>query len=206
MILEFEYTIIGFVIIASLIPLYIYRKEIYKRVYKKGSTKTFMKDCEIFLVSNYPKIKFDFNIESKYQEDEDIRIKQTLLAEDFVNQFINHEYELSTQDSVSKDKLWGGYEAASRPVKGDKRPSDWARRKQTAWNRDSGKCNRCGTKTKLIDSQVLLAKQVEDSGGFNLENIVILCSDCAKVVKSQDIQKISKDLIITDKLMNKVQA
>ncbi len=205
MVLDLKYILIGFLIIGSIIPLYFYREAIYRRLYKKGSIKAFMKDCEIYLVSNHPKIPFDFNIEEKYQDEKDIRVKETLIVEDFVNQYLEYEYELTTQTSLPKESLWGGYEANSRLVKDNKRPTDWARRKEAAWNRDNGKCNRCGTKTKLVDSQALLAKQMKDGGGFNLENIVILCSDCAKVIKSENKQRTAKDLNLTYKLMKKVE-
>ncbi|RXK07133.1 hypothetical protein [Halarcobacter bivalviorum] len=206
MVLDLRFVFIGFLVIASLIPLYIYRKEIYKRFYKTGSIKAFLKDCEIYLVSNFPKISFDFNCYLKYENEKDIRIKETLIVEDFVNQFIAHEYELTTQNSVAKELLWGGYEANSRLIKDNKRPTDWAQRKETAWNREAGKCNRCGTKTKLIDSQALLAKQMKDGGGFNLENIVILCSDCSKIIRSENKQRTAKDLNLTYNLMKKVEA
>ncbi|RXJ90518.1 HNH endonuclease [Arcobacter sp. CECT 8983] len=205
MILDLKYVLIGFLIIASIIPLYIYRKQIYRRLYKKGSTKGFMKDCEIYLVSNHPKIPFDFSIEKKYRDEKDIRVKETLIVEDFINQYLEYEYDLITQKSVPKESLWAGYEANSRLIKDNKRPIDWAKRKEAAWNRDKGLCNRCGTKIKLVDAQVLLAKQMKDGGGFNLENIVILCTDCAKVIKSANKQKTAKDLNITYKLMKKVE-
>jgi len=206
MILDLKFVLLGFLIIALIIPLYIYRKEIYKRVYKKGSTKGFLKDCEIYLVSNHPNITFNFNIVSKYEDEKDIRIKETLIVEDFVNQYIEYEYELRTQKTLPKESLWGGYDANSILIKDNKRPVDWARRKEAAWNRDNGKCNRCGIKTKLVDSQALLARQMKDGGGFNLENIVILCSDCSKIVKSDNKQRTAKDLNLTYNLMKKVES
>lgn len=201
--LDLEYIIIGFLIISCLLPLYIYKKVIYKRIYKKGNIKGFLKDCEIFLSSNYPKIPFNFDIKNKYEEEKDIKIKQTLIAENFINQFINYEYEPSTQSSVPEKILWNDYKINSIPIKENKRPSDWAKRKETAWNRDGKKCNRCGTNVKLNDSQIILAKDIIFGGQFNLENIIILCSDCAKVVKSEN--KTPVDLNITLKLMEKVE-
>ena len=204
MVLDLEYTINGFLIISFLIPLYLYRKTIYKKLYKKKDIKAFMKDCEIYLVSNHPKIPFDFNIEEKYEKEEDSSVKEALIVEDFVNQFVEYNYELNTQGSLPKEKLWGGYEVNSRLIKDNKRPTDWARRKEAAWYRDSQKCNRCGMKIKLTDAQTLLAKQMKDGGGFNLENIVILCSDCAKLIKSDNKQRTAKDLNLTYNLMRKV--
>lgn len=205
MILDVKFVLIGFLLIASLIPLYIYRREIYKKINKKGNIKAFLKDVEIYLKSNHPRINFDFSIISKYKNEKDIHVQEALIIEDFINQFVNYEYELTTQNPVAKEKLWSSYDMNSKVVSEEKRPNDWARRKETAWNRDHGKCNRCGTKTKLVDAQILLARQTKDGGGFNLENLVVLCSDCSKVIRTANKQKIGKDLNISEKLIKKVE-
>ncbi len=204
MVLDIKFTIIGSLLIFSLIPLYIYRKEIYNRFYKQGDIKKFIRDVDSYLSTNHPRIRFNFNILKKVENEKDIRIKETLIVEDLVGQFVYHEYELYTQKSVTKDKLWNGYDSNSKLLKDNKLPIDWQQRKEAAWLREEGKCNRCGTKSKLVDSQVLLAKQMRNGGGFNLENIVVLCNDCTRVIKSSNLEKTRKDLLILDNLMRKV--
>jgi len=205
MVLDFKFIISGILIILALIPLYIYRKTIFKHFYKKGDIKSFIKGLSIILRQDYPKIPFNFNILDRYKDEKDIRIQETLIVEDFVRQFCNYEYQLDTQASVAKEKLWSTYDQNCALKKDNKYPSDWNQRKEAAWSRDHKKCNRCGTTVKLADAQTLLAKQMKDGGGFNLENIVILCNDCTRVIKSSNIENTVKDLHILDSLMRKVQ-
>lgn len=204
MVLDFAFVVAGLIIILMLIPLYIYRKEIYSKISKKGNIKTFLRDVDAYLSTHYPKIPFNYDIVQKLEDEQDIRRKEILIVEDLVGQFAYYEYELHTQKTVSKDKLWKSYEQNSILIKDNKRPIDWAQRKEAAWFREEGKCDRCGTKSKLVDSNALLAKQMKDGGGFNLENIVILCNDCARVIKSSNLESTRKDLLILDNLMRKV--
>lgn len=204
MVLDVTFIIAGTLIILMLIPLYIYREQIYSKFSKKGNIKTFIRDVDSYLCAHYPKISFNFDILEKLEDEQDIRRKEILIIEDLVGQFAYQEYELSTQKTVSKDKLWNGYDQNSILIKDNKRPIDWAQRKEAAWFREDGKCNRCGTKSGLVDSNALLAKQMKDGGGFNLENIVILCNDCTRVIKSSNLEKTKRDLHILDKLMRKV--
>ncbi len=207
MILDFKFIIAGGIIIALLIPLYIYREEIYKRFYKKGDIKSFIRNLDSYLSVKYPKINFDFSKLAELIADEkDIRIQETLIVENLVQQFAYWEYELNTQKSIPKSKLWSNYMANSQLLKDNQLPIDWSQRKKTAWVRDDNKCNRCGAKIDLQDSNALLAKQMKNGGGFNLENIVILCSDCTRIIKSNNLERTKKDLNILDKLMAKVTA
>ena len=204
MVLDFQFIIFGTIIILCLVPLYIYRKEIYNRFYKSGDIKKFIRDVDGYLSVTYPKIRFNFDIVKKVEDEKDIRIKEILIVEDIVGQFVYHEYELYTQTSVEKDKLWNGYDSNSKLLKDNKLPIDWSQRKEAAWFREEGKCNRCGIKSRLVDSNALLAKQMKNGGGFNLENIVILCNDCTRVIKSANLEKTRKGLNILDNLMRKV--
>lgn len=202
--LDLEFIILGTLIIIALAPLYIYRKEIYKRFAKKGNIKIFIKELDSYLSYNYPKISFNYNIADKVKDEEDFRLKEMLIVEDLVKQFAYYDYELNTQPSIAKEKLWNNYDQNSRLLKDNKFPIDWSQRKEAAWIRDNGKCNRCGTKVTLVDANPLLAKQMKNGGGFNLENIVILCNDCSRVIKSENIEKTRKDLKILDNLMRRV--
>lgn len=203
MVLDLTFIFIGCVIILSLIPLYIYRKTILKKLGAYSGIDTFFNDLKNYLKSNYPNIDFNFNILQKYEKEQDLNIKETLIVEDFVKQFTYYEYELTTQQGVPKNMLWSSYEQNSILIKDNHLPSDWAQRKKTAWLRDEGRCNRCGLKIDLDHSNALLAKQMKDGGGFNLENIVTLCQDCSKIIKSTDLEKTRRDLNLLDKLLRK---
>lgn len=204
MVLDLEFILYGSIIIFGLVPLYIYREKVFKRFYKTGNIKIFLKDVDIYLTIHHPKIQFDFKILSKFENEKDIRIKETLIVEEVVKQFSNYEFDLQTQRGLSKDKQWSSYEQNSKLLKDNKLPVDWPQRKEAAWIRDNNKCNRCGNKVKLVDAHVMLAKQMRNGGGFNLENIVVLCSDCSRILKSPNIERTSRDLNILDNLMKKV--
>lgn len=204
MVLDLKFIIAGTLIILALIPLYIYRKTIYKKLFKsKTDIKPFVKVLNEYLIKNYPRINFNFDILEKLADEKDFKVKQILIIEDLVSQFAYYEYSLETQKGVDPEKLWTGYDQNSKLLKDNTYPKDWAQRKSTAWVRDDGKCNRCGTKIKIENSNALLAKQMKDGGGFNLENIVILCNDCSKVIKSSNMERTKKDLHILDELMKK---
>lgn len=205
MILDLKFIFAGLFIILILIPLYIYRKEIYNRFYKQGNIKQFLKNIDAYLSTTYPKINFNFSkLEESVEEEKDIRLKETLIVEELVRQFAYYEYDLNTQATVPKEKLWSSYDTNSKLVKDNKLPVDWHQRKEAAWIRDKNKCNRCGTNVKLVDAQALLAKQMKNGGGFNMENIVILCQDCSRIMKSANLERTRKDLNILDNLMRKV--
>lgn len=204
MILGESFVFAGLLIILVLVPLYIYRKKIFTPIKRKGNLKQFIREVDAYLSNNYPKIKFDYSIIDKLNEEDNIKTKEILIIEDLVKQFTYQEYELSTQETISKNKRWNGYEQNSVLIKDNKLPKDWAQRKESAWYRDEGKCNRCGCKSKLADTHALLAKQMRNGGGFNLENVVILCNDCTRIIKSANLERTRKDLQILDNLMRKV--
>ncbi|MGB1227347.1 MAG: HNH endonuclease, partial [Poseidonibacter sp.] len=134
--------------------------------------------------------------------EKDIRIRQTLIVEDIINQFYNFEYEKNTQKSIAREKIWTGYDEKS--YSNPKTPSDWQERRNLAWQRDKNCCNRCGTKIKLADVFTTFAKDIEKGGGYNFENIIILCSDCNKVLNSNNPRSTIAALNLNDTLMKYV--
>ncbi|MCP4969018.1 MAG: HNH endonuclease [Arcobacter sp.] len=205
MVLDLQFIIFGSIIILSLVPLYIYREKVFKKFYKSNNDiKFFLENIAIYLSATYPKIPFRNNNFKKYTKENNMRTQEILIIEELVKQYVNYEYELKTQKSIPKEKLWSSYEKNSKLLKDNKLPIDWQQRKETACLRDNNKCNRCGTKIKSSNANILLAKQMKNGGGFNLENIVVLCPDCTKILKSSNLEKTSRDLNILDNLMKKV--
>ena len=102
---------------------------------------------------------------------------------------------------MNKSVLWSTYEQDSINTKG-KAPHDLIRRKEVAWRRDSEKCNRCGTKTRLMESHIMYVKDIDKGGTYHFENITLLCSDCYRLLNSRK-DKIPKDLKIQDELLKK---
>ena len=204
MILGLDYSITASLLVMLLIPLYIYRKKFIQKFNKKPDINSFVKDITIYLKTNYPKFVFDFTIINKYSNEANFKTQQMLIIEDLIKQFIREEFVFSTQKIVEKKHLWLTYEENSRLKKDNKLPADWIQRKTEALKRDKNKCNRCEHNVIKNNSYALLVKQMKDGGGFNFENIVILCNDCNRIIKSNYNEKIYHDLHIMDSLLNKI--
>lgn len=203
MLLDSTFVISSTLLIACLIPLYIYRQRIFSFAYKTGSLEFFIKDLKLHMQKEHPKITFDYSIIEKTKDEKDIRIRETLIAEDIVSQFYYYEYEKNTQNGIPREKLWTGYEEKS--FSNPKTPSDWQERRELSWQRDKNKCNRCGTEIKLEDVFTSFAKDIAKGGGYNFENIIILCSDCNKVLNSKNPKNSIASLQLNDELMKYVQ-
>lgn len=201
--LDFKFILAGTAVILLLIPLYIYRRQVFPFIYRGGNFKAFLINLKQYIHTNYPKINFNFDIVEKTIEEKDIPVRQMLVLENIVSQFSNFEYETQTQKSINKELLWSSYERNSKPLK-EKYPNDWPRRKECVWNRDNGKCDRCGTKVKLVDAQITFVKSLRNGGGYNFENLVTLCSDCNKILNSSNIENTSKDLLIQEHIIKEV--
>ncbi len=203
MILDSTFEIFATLLTICLIPLYIYRQKVFSFAYKKGSLDFFIQDLKLHMQKNHPKISFDYSIIEKTKDEKDIRIRETLIVEDIINQFFYYEYEKNTQKGIPRDKLWTGYEEKS--FSNPKTPIDWQERRDLAWQRDRNKCNRCGTEIKLEDVFTTFAKDIAKGGGYNFENIIILCSDCNKVLNSNNPKSSIASLHLNDALMKYVQ-
>ena len=105
MILDSTFVIYSSLLIACLIPLFIYRQRVFSFAYKTGSLEFFIKDLKQHMKQNHPKITFNYSIIEKTKEEKDIRIRETLIVEEIINQFFYHKYEKNTQKGISRDKL-----------------------------------------------------------------------------------------------------
>lgn len=178
--LENDFIFFSTIIIILLLPLYRYRKRVFKFYYQENDISSFIKDIQIYLKRKLPKITFSYEILKKLSHEKDFRIKQTLIIEDIIKQFSDYKYSTVTQNTIKHDLLWASYENDSKPPK-DKVPKDLIRRKELSWRRDNQSCDRCGQKIKLLDSHLCFARKLEDGGTYHFENLAILCSDCYRI-------------------------
>ena len=198
--LDITFIIASILLISSLLPLYIYRKKIFSFKYKKGDNfSLFIRDLKLHMTQHHPKIKIDYSIIGKSENEHDIKIRETLIVENIVQQFFNYSYQKKTQESVDKENLWLNY--MERSNSNPKYPNDWTQRKEFAWKRDNKCCNRCGDNISLDSTYTNFVKEIKDGGGYNFENIIILCSDCNKVLNSTNSKNTLSSLSISDTLM-----
>jgi hypothetical protein len=199
LLLDIDFIIVGILLIIFLLPLYIYRKKIFVKYKSDGNFQLFVKDLKLIMNQHHPKIKIDYSIISKTENEKNIQLRETLIVENIIKQFFDYSYEKESQEMIPKDKLWANYMVKS--VSNAKYPSDWQQRKELAWKRDNKCCNRCGDKIALDNTFSIFVKNIKDGGGYNFENIIILCSDCNKILNSTNTKNTLFSLAINDRLM-----
>lgn len=199
--LGYDFIILSAIIIISLLPLYLYRKVIFKKYYKNKDFTGFMKDLQIYFQTHHPKIPIKITHDNK-NDHENFDLKKDLIIEDALNQFIDYEYEKKTQSPVKKELLWSSYEKDSIPQK-NAAPKDLQRRKELILTRDKNACSRCGKIVKKDNSMLITIKDIKAGGTYHFENLTILCQDCNKVVNSDGSKKVLKDLLVYTQLFKK---
>lgn len=201
MVLDLDFVIYSTLLVLSLIPLYIYRERIFKFKYKNGGNfDLFIKDLKLHMQKHHPKIPIDYSIIGKTIDEKNLKLRETLIVENVVQQFFYFSYDRKTQKSVPREKLWQNYEEKS--ISNVKMPSDWIQRKELAYYRDNKCCNRCGDPLPSVnDAYTIFIKEIEKGGGYNLENIAILCSDCNKILNSKNEKQTLHALTLNDKLL-----
>lgn len=203
MVLGYDFIIFSLIILSTLIPLYFFRKKIFKRLYKPSDFELFFLEIKKYMRINHPLIFIDYTILKKASNEENPKTKQLLVIEDIISQFTTYSMKIKTQESVDRDLLWKTYEIDSNPIK-DKLPKDWQRRKNVVWTRDKMKCKRCGMKLELNEADVFFINPIQDGGTYRFENLLTTCYDCKKILNSDDLGKTTKSLNITESLMNKI--
>ena len=199
MLLDINFSIASGLLIACLLPLYIYRKRIFSKYKSGGTFHLFVKDLKLHMTQHHPKIKIDYSIIDKTENEKNTQLRETLIVENVLQQFFDYPYKKETQGTISKEKLWTNY--MEKSVCNPKYPSDWPQRKELAWKRDNKCCNRCADKIALDNAYSIFVKDIKDGGGYNFENIIILCSDCNKILNSTNMKNTISSLTLNDRLV-----
>lgn len=203
MILNLDYVIFSSLIIACLLPLYIYKEKIFKVKIKAKEDEgfpLFLKDLKSYMLHHHPKIDIDYRIVEKTKDEENMELRQTLIIESVIKQFFNYPYPKETQATIPREKLWINYEEKSKS--NPKYPSDWPLRKEFAWKRDNKNCSRCGNELNIDEAYTSFVKEITDGGGYNLENIITLCVNCNKILNSKNPKSTISSLNLNDNLMS----
>ena len=138
-----------------------------------------------YLKREYPSINFDLSFYKDKKEEDNLKVQKATLIAEVIRQFADFHWEKKTQKSVKKEILWSGYGVNSQPSK--KIPQDFLRRKELVFFREEGICNRCGNiMDKIQKSSIILAQGSGENGGYNIENLILLCSSCYNLIQNQD--------------------
>jgi hypothetical protein len=148
----------------------------------------FLQHVQQYLATQHPKIKFDYSIVNKLSIEPNPITRQYVLIDNLINQFLKIPIDLNlAHKPISQNQLWDSYTFNAKPI-GTKLPTDWAKRKMVALQRDKNICQRCGTSVKQETANLFLIKPIKDGGQFYLENLVIICKDCNKVTTKKDLK------------------
>lgn len=199
MLLDIQFTIAAILLILALLPLYIYRKRIISKFKESDSFPLFVQDIKAHMSVYHPKIKINYSIIERTKNKNDPILREALIIENIVEQFFDYPYEKKTQNPVAKEKLWVNYIEKSQS--NAKYPSDWIQRKELAWSRDNRCCNRCAQELSLDNTFTSFVKDISEGGSYSLENIIILCADCNKVINSTNPRNTISSLPLNDKLL-----
>ena len=138
-----------------------------------------------YLKREYPSINFDLSFYKDKKEEDNLKVQKATLIAEVIRQFADFHWEKKTQKSVKKEILWSGYGVNSQPSK--KIPQDFLRRKELVFFREEGICNRCGNiMDKIQKSSIILAQESGKNGGYNIENLILLCSSCYNLTQNKD--------------------
>ena len=160
-------------------------KEEEKKELKFNKFQLFLDLVNSYLKREYPSINFDLSFYKDKKEEDNLKVQKATLIAEVIRQFADFHWEKKTQKSVKKEILWSGYGVNSQPNK--KIPQDFLRRKELVFFRDDGICNRCGNiMDKIQKSSIILAQGSGENGGYNIENLILLCSNCYNLIQNQD--------------------
>ena len=160
-------------------------KEEEKKELKLNKFQLFLDLVNSYLKREYPSINFDLSLYENNEEQDNLKIQKVMLIHEVIRQFADFKWEKRTQKSVKKDLIWSGYGINSQPNK--KIPQDFLRRKELVFFREQGTCNRCeNVMDKIQKSSIILAQESDENGGYNVENLILLCSNCYNLIQNQD--------------------
>ncbi len=163
--------------------VFTFRKKIFFFLYKETDMDLFLRQLDEKLKATYPKLTFDFRYLEKIENEPNPDAKKYALIDNIINQYEAISYTPTySKKQIPANALWDSYAFNSKNIK-NKLPDDWKLRKNAIYERDEKTCQKCSKKMPLKDSDILFVKPLEKGGDFYLENMVLVCNDCAKIEK-----------------------
>jgi hypothetical protein len=171
-------------LIAVFTFMFAFRKKIFPFLYKDTDMDKFLIELKEYLKKTYPKIKFDYQFLDTLVNEPNPDAKKYALIDNIINQYISLQFNPPSQKSVPTNLLWSSYAFDSKP-NGDKLPEDWLKRKNVIYDRDYKTCQRCSKEIHIKDADLFLIKPLNKNGNYYLENLILVCTDCAKIEKNK---------------------
>ena len=195
-------TLIVLTLILILIALYFYKKNPEKQTSKTNQNfDLFLKDVKLYMEKFHPKIDINYSIIERNKKKKKEKLREVVVIENIVEQFCKYPYKKTAPIITQKEHFWIGYEKNSLPSL--KVPMDWQQRREFIFKRDNKCCKRCGFFiSDLDDAHIDFINDVKNGGGYHFENLITLCNDCHKVLKSSDYEHTLHILSLNEKLLD----
>jgi 5-methylcytosine-specific restriction endonuclease McrA len=166
-----------------------------------------------FLREHYPCINFSLPTQESLENELDgvtspRRLSERSLAESVLNPVIAkavadfEKYKPDFQNSSptaqhqeSKER-WEN-EARYRRTSGGTNPPDWPKRRAVVYDRDQGRCRRCGRELELIRCHIHHVKRRSEGGDHSLDNLVTLCRDCHTLMAGHETLRSIRPYVIS---------
>jgi len=176
------------VIVILFSVLYFYRKRIFAKHYRQSNFELFIINIKQYLSSTYPKINFNFSIIKHTSKEQNPQTRAYSIINALSDQYISFQLDTNIQPKpIKQTKLWNSYTFNSKP-NGIKLPDDWAQRKLVVMQRDNHICQRCSKYSNPENMHLHLLRSVKDGGQYYLENLIILCNDCEKIISKRTLK------------------
>lgn len=194
------FTLVSIFLIILLVFLYFFRKKYTPKKYKNNDDlDLFLKDLKLYMTHHHPKININYSFIEKMRNENNLEIKEALIIENIVDQFISYNYKKTTKKGLPKENYWASY--LEKSLSNPKLPNDWVLRRDFAWRRENKCCDRCGENIELDESHTVFVNEIKNGGGYNLENMITLCVNCNKILNNRNSKTIISSLPLTDNLM-----
>ena len=93
-------------------------------------------------------------------------------------------------------------EASFRLTENGKDPPDWDERRRIIFNRDGGRCQRCGINMELDECHIHHIKPRARGGDHSLTNLVTLCRSCHPLMPGHEHMKEVVSYYITGRIIH----
>lgn len=198
--LGLDFIFFSLMILAFVLPLYIYKGRVFTLLgLKSDNFQGFLESMKHYLQQTTPYIKYDFSIIDRLHSEPNTLTKELQIIENMCDQFIESTY-VKSPSTLGRNFFWASYIPNSKPIR-DRLPNDWQQRKEILFTIEDGKCQRCGRKITPNDSYLNIRKPIAKGGGYNIENLILSCSDCNIVLNYKQQPNIRNRLDMYDFLL-----
>ena len=178
-----DFSIFATVLLGAIVVMvFYYREKIVGFFYRSSDMELFLKKLETKLKETYPNLSFDLSYLEQIRNEPNPDAKKYALIDNIVAQYEAIDFKPKNPKPIPSHLIWSSY-AFNAKNNSKKLPEDWLLRKNGVFERDEKICQKCSKKLTLQDAEILFIRPIEKGGDYYFENMILVCSDCAKIEK-----------------------